>query len=89
MSAGAGPMLLYQPLSGTGCTNNNSITCANLEEFVVNGLENRLMALEKAAEAMQPLPKRLTGSIGGIVHRQNLTGWSWSRPKPLSARSSR
>ncbi|WP_246547547.1 zinc ribbon domain-containing protein [Ancylobacter defluvii] len=40
-------------LMGTGCTNSRTITRAKLEERVVNGLKNRLMAPEKAAEAMR------------------------------------
>ena len=40
-------------LMGTGCTNNRTITRVKLEERVVNGLKNRLMAPEKAAEAMR------------------------------------
>ncbi|RTM01729.1 recombinase family protein [Ancylobacter aquaticus] len=40
-------------LMGTGCTNNRTITRAKLEERVINGLQHRLMAPEKAAEAMR------------------------------------
>ncbi len=40
-------------LMGTGCTNSHTITRTKLEERVVNGLKNRLMAPEKAAEAMR------------------------------------
>ncbi len=40
-------------LMGTGCTNNRTITRAKLEERVVNGLKHRLMAPDKAAEAMR------------------------------------
>jgi DNA invertase Pin-like site-specific DNA recombinase len=40
-------------LMGTGCTNSRSITRAKLEERVVAGLRDRLMAPDKAAEAMR------------------------------------
>ncbi|RTL86073.1 recombinase family protein, partial [Ancylobacter aquaticus] len=40
-------------LMGTGCTNSRTITRHKLEERVVNGLKHRLMAPDKAAEAMR------------------------------------
>ncbi|ADH88105.1 Resolvase domain protein [Ancylobacter novellus DSM 506] len=40
-------------LMGTGCTNSRTVTRDKLEERVVNGLKHRLMAPDKAAEAMR------------------------------------
>lgn len=40
-------------LMGTGCSNSRTITRDKLEERVVNGLKNRLMAPDKAAGAMR------------------------------------